>query len=38
MRKLGAEIPEHMPDVRAARMQLPFEARTGAPEALRRRP
>ena len=38
MRKLGAEVPEHMPDVRKARMQLPFEARTDAPAGLRRRP
>ena len=37
MRKLGAQVPEHMPDVRKARMQLPFEARTDAPAGLRRR-
>jgi uncharacterized protein YecE (DUF72 family) len=37
MRRLGADVPEHMPDVRKARMQLPFEARTDAPAGLRRR-
>ena len=37
MRKLGADVPEHMPDARKERMQLPFEARTDAPAGLRRR-
>ena len=37
MRKLGAEIPEHMPDTRKARLRLPYEARTDVPAGLRRR-
>jgi uncharacterized protein YecE (DUF72 family) len=36
MRKLGAHVPMHMPDVRTVRMQLPFEARSDAPAGLRR--
>ena len=38
MRKLGADIPEHMPDVRKARLSLPYEARTDMPAGLRPRP
>lgn len=30
MRRLGAEVPAHMPDVRATRNALPFEARRDA--------
>lgn len=37
MRRLGAQVPRHMPDVRAARSRLPFEARTDAPAGLGRR-
>ena len=37
MRRLGATVPRHMPDVREARAQLPYEARTDAPAGLRRR-
>jgi uncharacterized protein YecE (DUF72 family) len=37
MRKLGADVPEHMPDVRKARAQLPYEARTDMPAGLRGR-
>jgi hypothetical protein len=37
MRKLGADIPEHMPDVRKQRARLPYEARRDAPAGLRRR-
>jgi len=37
MRRLGAEIPEHMPDVRRARAALPYEARRDAPGGLRTR-
>jgi len=36
MRALGTEVPIFMPDVRAARAKLPFEARTDAPAGLRR--
>ena len=38
MRKLGADIPEHMPDVRKARLRLPYQARTDMPAGLRPRP
>ena len=37
MRKLGADVPEHVPDVRRARTRLPFEARRDTPAGLRRR-
>ena len=37
MRRLGAAVPMHMPDVRDARSNLPFEARTDAPAGLGRR-
>jgi len=37
MRKLGADIPEYMPDVRRQRARLPYEARRDAPAGLRRR-
>ena len=37
MRRLGAEVPLHMPDVRDARARLPFEARTDMPAGLRPR-
>ena len=37
MRLLGADVPFHMPDVRASRASLPYEARRDMPAGLRRR-